>query len=352
MTMKDGRDLLSIVIPAHNEEANIDLLHASLCAATSGENADFEIIFVDDGSRDDTRQTVLNLADRDQRVKLVALSRNFGHQSALFAGIEVACGDAVITMDCDLQHPPELIPDMIAAWRQGYTIVQMARTRTVDAGWGKRVLSQSFYRLMGFLSDTPITPDAADFNLLDRRAVESLLLLKDHRPFLRGMIAWLGYSHISLHYVAGRRASGASSYNFRRMLTLAVDAITTFSTKPLRVGFYIGCLAALASFAYMGFIAIAIISGKTIEGWTSLMTVLLFMGATQLMTVGIIGEYIGRIYDQTRGRPRYLVDTPQARRLQAQFPVGLPRPDEPADIGSFEAVSARQAEQGTFELSL
>jgi len=298
--------LLSIVIPAHNEEANVATLHAALCAVTGNIPLDVEIIFVDDGSTDATRQRLAEIEARDSRVRLLTLTRNFGHQAALLAGMQQAKGAAVISMDCDLQHPPALIPEMVAAWRAGAAVVETIRDETIDAGWAKRVTSRLFYRFINVLSDTPITPGAADFRLLDRRPLDDLLRLRDQRLFLRGMIAWLGYPHASLHYVAGARMAGRSSYSARRMISFAVDAITAFSAKPLRVAFYVGVVTTLLTLAYLVLIAFRFARGEVVEGWTSLMLVVLFLGAVQLITLGVLGEYIGRIYDQTRGRPRYL----------------------------------------------
>jgi polyisoprenyl-phosphate glycosyltransferase len=299
-------NLLSIVVPAHNEEANVATLHAALCAVASKTAMDAEIIFVDDGSTDQTRHRIAAIQARDERVRLVALTRNFGHQAALLAGLEQARGDAVISMDCDLQHPPSLIPEMIAAWQSGASVVETIRDETEGASWGKRITSRLFYRFINMLSDTPITPGAADFRLLDRKPLNDLLRLQDQRLFLRGMVAWLGYPHASLHYVAGARVAGRSSYSLRRMISFAVDAITAFSAKPLRVAFYVGVIAALLTLCYTVLIAYRAALGHVVEGWTSLMLVVLFLGATQLITLGVLGEYIGRIYDQTRSRPRYL----------------------------------------------
>jgi len=294
-------------VPARNEGANIDNLYAALLDATSHTSMDLEIIFVVDDSTDDTCLRVAALRARDKRVRLVSLTRSFGHQAALLAGLQRARGSAVISMDCDLQHPPALIPDMVAAWRAGALVVETIRDDTLDAGWRKRITSRLFYRFMNMLSSTPITPGAADFRLLDRRPLNDLLRLRDQRLFLRGMIAWLGYPCASLHYVAGARAAGRSSYSTRKLIVLAADAITAFSAKPLRAAFYVGVVTSLLALCYVALIAYRWSQGEIVQGWTSLMLAVLFLGATQLMTLGIVGEYIGRIYDQTRGRPRYLI---------------------------------------------
>jgi glycosyltransferase involved in cell wall biosynthesis len=298
---------LSVVLPAHNEATNVAAMHAAISAAAGSLGLELELIFVDDGSNDATAECISRLGSQDKQVRLIAFTRNFGHQAALIAGLKAATGDAIITMDCDLQHPPELIPEMVSAWRAGNEIVQMVRDETIGASAAKRLMSRNFYRLMNLLSETPITPGAADFQLLDRIALDALLDLGDHRPFLRGMVSWLGFRTTSLHYVARVRANGSSSYTWRKMVSMAVDAITAFSIKPLRLAFYIGCLSALLSLLYLAYIFRELLAGHTIEGWTSLMVVLLFLGASQLVTLGIIGEYVGRIYDQTRGRPRYVV---------------------------------------------
>lgn len=312
--------LLSIVVPAHNEEANVAPLHAALGAVAARIGIELEIIFVDDGSKDATRQRIEAIRACDPRVRLIALTRNFGHQAALLAGLEHARGDAVISMDADLQHPPALLPEMVAAWRAGAAVVETIRDDTEAASWRKRVSSRLFYRLLNFLSDTPVTPSAADFRLLERAALDDLLRLRDQRLFLRGMVAWLGYPHASLHYTAAPRTAGRSSYTLRRMISFAVDAITAFSAKPLRIAFYVGVFTALLSLLYLVLIAYRFARGEVVEGWTSLMLVVLLMGAIQLITLGVLGEYIGRIYDQTRGRPRYLT-LPEADAAPAPSPA-------------------------------
>jgi polyisoprenyl-phosphate glycosyltransferase len=301
------RARLSVVVPAHNEAANIAAVHEAISRTVSGLDVDLELIFVDDGSSDGTGQLVEDVAARDGRVRLIELARNFGHQAALWAGLSAATGQAVITLDCDLQHPPELIPKMLDSWRAGHFIVQSVRDDTADASLPKRVLSRAFYSLINLISDTRIVPGAADFQLIDRTALDALLSLGDQRLFLRGMVSWLGFPRASLHFVAGARAGGASSYTWRRMIGFAIDAITAFSVTPLRMAFYGGCVSALLSLLYLLYILNRLFAGATVEGWTSLMVALLFFSSAQLLTLGIIGEYIGRIYDQTRGRPRYLI---------------------------------------------
>jgi polyisoprenyl-phosphate glycosyltransferase len=301
------KTLLSVVVPAHNEAANIAAVHKAIAHAAAGLDVDLELIFVDDGSSDATGRLVEDVAARDGRVRLIALTRNFGHQAAVWAGLSAANGHAVITLDCDLQHPPELIPKMVDAWRCGHSVVQTVRDDTADASLQKRVTSRAFYSLINLISDTQIVRGAADFQLIDRTALDALLRLGDQRLFLRGMISWLGFPTATLHFVAGARNGGTTSYTWRRMTGFAIDAITAFSVTPLRIAFYGGCVSALLALLYLSYILRRLFGGETVEGWTSLMVVLLFFGSAQLVTLGIIGEYIGRIYDQTRGRPRYLI---------------------------------------------
>jgi dolichol-phosphate mannosyltransferase len=307
------KSLLSVVAPAFNEEDNVGILYRAILKEVAPCEVDLQIVLVDDGSRDSTRDRIAALAAHDSRVTLVALTRNFGHQAALLAGLQAAEGDAVITMDCDMQHPPACIPAMVAAWREGYQVVQMIRSETLDASWAKRLFSHAFYRMINLLSETRVLAGAADFQLLDRVALDGLLRLGDHRPFLRGMVAWLGYRRTAITYVAPARLHGKSSYSWTRMIRLAVDALTAFSSKPLRLAFYTGMAVMSLCLIYLVFIAWSVFTGSVVEGWTSLMVALLLLSAVQLLTIGIMGEYIGRIYDQTRNRPRFLVMPPDEK---------------------------------------
>ncbi len=311
---------LSVVAPAHNEAANVMALHEAVTGAVASLDLDLELIFVDDGSSDSTASVVEELAARDTRVRLISLTRNFGHQAAVWAGLNAATGQVVITLDCDLQHPPVLLPKMIDAWRAGHSIVQMVRDETADASLMKRATSQAFYWLINLISDTPISAGAADFRLLDRAALDALLSVGDQRLFLRGMVSWVGFPSVSLHYSAHARAAGVSNYTWPRMTGFAIDAITGFSVVPLRIAFYGGCVSVALALLYLFYILYQLFSGRTVEGWTSLMVVLLFFGSAQLVTLGIIGEYIGRIYDQTRGRPRYLIK--RTSPIERQEPSG------------------------------
>jgi dolichol-phosphate mannosyltransferase len=297
--------LVSVVVPAFNEEPNIPKIYQAIGAALAGEN--FELIFVDDGSKDGTAARVRELRAADPSVRLVRFGRNFGHQAALVAGLESARGAAAITLDCDLQHPPELLPQMLAAWRRGARIVQMVRVGSEGAGWYKDLTARLFYRLINLASETPVTPGAADYQLLDREAIEALLRFRDRQPFLRGLVSWLGFDSTRIEYTPRARREGRSSYSYWRMLRLSLHALTGLSSKPLRASFYLGLVTAVFCLIYSVFALAALAEGKTLPGWTSVIVLVAFLGAVQLVSVGVLGEYIGRIYEQARGTPRYVV---------------------------------------------
>ena len=333
----ENRALLSIVLPAHNEAQNVVPMYHAITQAVATSRIDLELVFVDDGSSDGTADVIDELASRDPRIRLIAFTRNFGHQAALLAGLEAARGDAVITMDCDLQHPPALIPAMIDAWRGGTSVVQMIRDETGGITWVKRLTSALFYRAFASLSATSIVQGGADFQLVDRSVLDTLLGFEDRHPFLRGMTAWMGYPSTKLHYVAPPRLNGTSTYSYRRMINFAVDAITAFSTAPLRAAFYTGCLSGLLALIYLCFISYRYFTGEVVDGWVSLMVVLLFLGTAQLMTLGIIGEYVGRIYNQTLRRPRYVMRV-TARAELSRRTTGV----DPADRSQGRTAEARQ----------
>jgi polyisoprenyl-phosphate glycosyltransferase len=297
---------LTVVIPAFNEEQNVATVWQSVRDALATER-DLEILFVDDGSTDATAARIRELGVRDPAVRLIRFTRNFGHQAALLAGLEAARGAAVLTLDCDLQHPPELLPRMVEAWRKGAPVVQMVRTGTAGASWLKRLTSAAFYRLLNVLSETPVQRGAADYQLLDRSVVDAVLQFRDRCPFLRGIVAWLGFPAARIEYVAPRRVAGRSGYTVRKMLRLSVQAITGLSAKPLRFAFYLGLATAVLCLAYAGFALVAMATGRTVQGWTSVIVTVTFLGAIQLVSLGIVGEYIARIYEQTRGVPRYII---------------------------------------------
>jgi glycosyltransferase involved in cell wall biosynthesis len=297
---------ISLVVPAYNEEQNIATVFDAIRSCLPGPEV-YEIIFVDDGSNDATAEQIRILQARDSSVRLIRLVRNFGQQSALLAGLEAARGAAVITLDCDLQHPPELLPRMIQAWYDGAKVVQMVRTRSVDAGFFKRLTSRVFYRFVNILSETPIAIGAADYQLLDRMVVDAVLQFKDRYPFIRGVVGWLGFPATKIEYVAPKRHTGKTRYTFRKMLRLSLQAVMGLSSKPLRFSFYLGLLTATFCVFYGAFAIGALVAGKTVQGWTSVIVMVTFLGAIQLVSIGIVGEYLARVYDQSRGIPRYVI---------------------------------------------
>lgn len=300
------RPLLSIVVPAYNEEKNVPAVYQAIRSALAGSGS-VEIIFVDDGSTDRTAECVRDLRALDAAVRLIRFGRNFGQQPALLAGLECARGAAVITLDCDLQHPPELLPRMVQAWRNGAQVVQMVRTQTADAGFFKTLSSRIFYRFVNMLSETPVVSGAADYQLLDRVVVDSVLQFRDRHPFLRGLVAWLGFPAAKIEYTASARRMGTSGYTLRKMLRLSLQAVMGLSSKPLRFSFYFGLLTAMFCVLYAAFAVIALAAGKAVQGWTSVIVMVTFLGAVQLVSIGIVGEYIARIYEQSRGVPRYVI---------------------------------------------
>jgi polyisoprenyl-phosphate glycosyltransferase len=302
----NGSGLISVVIPAYNEETNVPAVFRAIRKSMPGSEV-CEIIFVDDGSSDATAERVRNLCAEDSVVRLIRFGRNFGQQSALLAGLEAARGAAVITLDCDLQHPPELLPQMVQSWRNGAKVVQMVRTQTAGAGFFKAFTSRAFYRFVNMLSETPVVSGAADYQLLDRVVVDAVLQFRDRYPFVRGLVAWLGFPATRIEYVATERRTGKTGYTLRKMFRLSLQAVMGLSSKPLRFSFYFGLLTAIFCVLYAGFAIVALAAGKTVPGWTSVIVMVTFLGAVQLLSIGIVGEYLARVYDQSRGIPRYVI---------------------------------------------
>lgn len=306
----EDRCLVSIVVPVFNEAGNLRPLYTAVRGEMEPLGLPYEILFINDGSRDDSMLILRQLARDDDRVKVVSLSRNFGHQPALSAGLEFARGDAVIVMDADLQHPPDLIPQMIAAWRAGhqvvYTIREDEKGRT---GWFKRWTSAVFYKLLNAVSDVPITPGAADFRLMDRTVVDCLVSMPERSRFLRGMVSWVGFRQQGIPYRPHPRHSGKSKYPLGKMFGLALQGLTSFSSMPLRVSAYLGLAAALAGLPYAIWAVYAkLFTDLVVPGWASLLVAVLFLGGVQLMSIGVIGEYVGRIYIEVKRRPLYLAE--------------------------------------------
>lgn len=299
--------LISIVAPAFNEAESIGQFHQAVCAALARDDTLFEILFVDDGSVDETAAVVRALRGSDSRVRLVRLTRNFGNQAAFLAGIAAARGDAVITMDSDLQHPPAELPRMLVAWRDGAKVVQMIRRRNPDAGLAERLTSTFFHSLLKTLTDLPLRDGAGDFRLLDRKVAVEVLRFSDARPFYRGMVSWLGIPAVDLIYDAARRGQGRSRLRLRKRVRLSMDAITALSIRPLRVATLMGLAAIALSAAYLVAVIVAWFAGHSVPGYPTIIFLVVFLGAVQLVSIGVLGEYIGRIHEQSRRLPPYVV---------------------------------------------
>ncbi len=300
--------LLSIIIPVFNEEKNITPLLDRLLPVIK--KNEYEIIFVDDGSKDKTAETVRRLAGENKNIKLLSFYRNFGHQMALSAGYRHVKGECVITMDSDLQDPPEIIPQMIEKWEKGAKVVYAKReTREVDSFF-KKTTAAMFYKFINFLSDTPIPEEVGDFRLLDREIVDFLNNLPERSRFLRGLVAWGGYPAQFVYFKREKRHSGETHYTFSKMLNFALEGITTFSIKPLRLASYLGFYAALIGFFGIAYAIVGKIFNPShlVSGWAALFVGIMFLGGVQLMTIGIIGEYISKIYLEVQKRPQYLIE--------------------------------------------
>jgi len=297
--------MLSIVLPCYNEEKNILVVYKQIKSALSGVR--MEIIFVDDGSSDETFQRIIELSATDSSVKGISLSRNFGHQVALLAGLKEAAGEIVISLDADGQHPPALIPLLLEKQKEGYDIVNTRRLDSDNTGWLKRKSSRWFYRLMNMMSDVKIESAAADFRLMTREALIAYLQIDEHNRFTRGLVGWMGFRQAVVEFQPETRIFGKSKYTLRRMLRFALDGITSFSSLPLRMSMYFGTLVFLLAVVYSVYALVMHFSGNTNPGWTSLLIVILLLGGVQLLTIGIIGEYLARIFNEVKGRPHYFI---------------------------------------------
>ncbi|HEV2420434.1 MAG TPA: glycosyltransferase family 2 protein [Candidatus Acidoferrales bacterium] len=319
---------LSVVVPCLNEQEVICDTHRRLTAVLEQASLAFEVIYVDDGSADETADLLREIQIHDPRVRIVRFSRNFGHQIAITAGLEHASGDAVAIIDADLQDPPEVILEFFRKWMDGYDVVYGVRSERDGETAFKLWTAKAFYRVIGKLSDTPIPLDTGDFRLMDRRVVEALLSMPERDRFVRGMVSWLGFSQFAVPYRRAARAAGATKFSLFKMLRFAADGIVSFSISPLRVATWIGFAA--SGLAVMG-IVLALVEqwfGVTglVKGWTSTFIAVLFMGGVQLICLGIIGEYVGRVYGESKRRPLYVVrekagfeqPLPDSRKLQAK----------------------------------
>lgn len=324
--MGSGRPLVSYVLPVFREEGNIDLLHERLSAALETVDVDTELIFVNDGSTDDSLARLIALSERDERVVVVDLARNVGHQLAVTAGLDKADGDAVVIMDADLQDPPEVSVDLIREWQNGWDVVY-AQRRTRQDGLFKRATAALFYRLLGTVSEIEIPRDTGDFRLIDRAVVEQLRQYGERSRFLRGMISDVGFRQKAVRFDRDARHAGETGYPLRAMIRFAVDGVTGFSSKPLqlisRVGLVMSVLALLGMLYAVG--TRIFFPAQVVEGWTFIVAAVFLVGGLQLLLMGIIGTYLGRVYDEVKGRPLYAVQ--QVYRSGAGQ-LALPTPPE------------------------
>jgi len=302
-----GAPELTVVVPAFNEQESILPMYERLVAALEPHVAGLEVLFVDDGSRDDTWQRISELAARDPRVRGIRFARNFGHQAALTAGVDAASGRAVVIIDADLQDPPEVIPDMIARWREGYEVVYGQREQREGETAFKKATAAAFYRLLRRITNVEIPVDTGDFRLMGPRAVAAFRSLPERNRFIRGLVSWIGFPQIAVRYRRHARQAGETKYPLRRMVRFALDGITSFSFLPLRLATWLGFAVSLLSFLYIMVVIVLKVLGINWPGYTSMMASILFLGGVQLVMIGVLGEYVARIFDEVKRRPLYLV---------------------------------------------
>ena len=299
--------MISIVTPVYNEEENIPYFHDEVTRVMQELGEDYEILFVNDGSQDRSEEILTALADADPHVRAIHFARNFGHQIAITCGMDLAEGDAVVTMDGDLQHPPALIPTLVEKWREGYDIVQTIRTATEDAGFVKRITSSGYYAFINTISDSPIRPGGSDFRLMDRKAILTFRKFREHSRFIRGIVGNLGYRQTVVEFVAPPRHAGVSKFSMKKMLHFAMDGILTNSTAPLRLSFYIGILAGLLGLALIAHAFFCYLMDYAVPGWSTMVIIVSLFGSLNLVSLGIVGEYISRIFKETQQRPLYWI---------------------------------------------
>jgi glycosyltransferase involved in cell wall biosynthesis len=306
---------IAIVVPAFNEGSNITALHQAICQAVVNQPDRFSMIYVNDGSTDGSPALLDQLADSERNVIVLHLSRNFGHQAALSAGLDEAGAmqvDAVITMDADMQHPPSMIPELLAQWHQGYEVVYTIRDASHAAPWFKRATSRIFYRLTAVLTDTPVPQGAADFRLISRAALHALLSLPERAPVLRSLSTWVGFRQIGIHYTPAPRFRGVSHYSLGRMYGLALDTLVSSSTRPLSFVISCGlCISAAAGLYLLWIVYAHFFTDRTLPGWSSVMAATILLGGVNLCVVGIIGVYVAKVFEEVKHRPLYVV---QARK--------------------------------------
>lgn len=317
----------SIVVPVYNEEAVVFECYRRLTEVMRQTRESYELIFINDGSRDQTSSMVSQLCSSDPAVKLIEFSRNFGHQIAITAGMDHAQGDAIVVIDADLQDPPELILEMIAKWKEGYDVVYATRAERKGETGFKKWSAAAFYRTLNKLSDIDIPLDTGDFRLIDRKVCEAMKSLKETNRFVRGLVSWVGFRQTSISYVREERFAGETKYPLKKMLKFASDALVAFSLKPLRLASILGSVISVFSFIYLLFVVgQKLLHFSTTPGWASVIACILFLNGIMLIILGVLGEYIGRIYDEVKQRPLYLIQETKNFSQEQQRPVSEQRP--------------------------
>ena len=320
------RYVLSVVVPAYNEQEVLPEFHRRTLAVLQGLGCGFEIVYVNDGSRDRTLALMHELQRAEPWVTVVDLSRNFGKEIALTAGLDHAVGDAIVVIDADLQDPPELIPELVRQWQMGHDMVYAQRSSREGETWLKELTAKVFYRVIGRINRVQIPADTGDFRLLSRRAQQALLRLREQHRFMKGLFAWIGFPSIAVPYRRDPRFAGVTKWNYWKLWNLAVEGLTSFTIAPLKLATYVGLVVAVSGFASALFIVLrTLLRGDPVPGYPSLMVTVLFLGGVQLMAIGALGEYVGRIFNEVKGRPLYLLKdfTPsdQHRSVQADAPA-------------------------------
>ncbi len=299
---------VDVIVPCYNESAVIGLLYERLRPLLDRTDVDLRLLCVDDGSRDDTLAQLIALSTRDPRVGVIALSRNFGKEAAMTAGLDHARGDAAVVIDADLQDPPELIDAFLAHWREGFDVIYGVRRSRAGESWFKRFTAGAFYRVIGRLSRTPVPADTGDFRLMSRRALDALALVRERNRFMKGLFGWVGFRQLGVPYDRQPRAAGQTKWNYWRLWNFALEGITSFSIAPLKLATFAGVMTSLFAFGYgVWVIAKTLLFGETVKGYPSLMVVILFLGGIQLLALGLLGEYLGRLYEESKQRPLYLI---------------------------------------------
>ena len=299
--------MISIVTPVYNEEDNVVFFNEEITKVMKTTGMDYELIYVNDGSKDRTDELIRELAEKDPHVRAITFARNFGHQTAITCGMDFARGDAVITMDGDMQHPPELIPFLLEKWKDGYDIVQTIRTSTEDSGFIKKITSAGYYKVINSISKTPVTPGGSDFRLMNRKSLDVFLRFREHARFIRGIVGGLGFKQTTIKFEAPARHAGVSKFSMNKMLHFAMDGILTNSTTPLRAAFYAGAVSGFIGILLILHVLYSYLVGNTVPGWATMTILIAFFGSANLVGLGIIGEYIGRIYEESKNRPLYWI---------------------------------------------